>query len=98
MNMTRLEAALGGPACRTRRDRIHNWTRLGLLPVVGEKHPGTGKVRQYADRAIDTARVLEDLTELGIGFLGREKFIAKIVADKKLRAAVKLLKEARVAA
>jgi hypothetical protein len=44
-------------------DRIRNWTREGLLEPVGEKNPGTGKVRRYPDSALIDAALLQVITD-----------------------------------
>ena len=48
---------------RAAGDRIRNWTREGLLTPVGEKHPGTGKVRRYAADALIEAALLQVITD-----------------------------------
>lgn len=44
-------------------DRIRNWTREGLLVPVGEKNPGTGKVRRYPESALIDAALLQVITD-----------------------------------
>ncbi len=44
-------------------DRIRNWTREGLLEPVGEKNPGTGKVRRYPESALIDAALLQVITD-----------------------------------
>jgi len=44
-------------------DRIRNWTREGLLEPVGEKNPGTGKVRRYPESALLDAALLQVITD-----------------------------------
>jgi hypothetical protein len=48
---------------RVAGDRIRNWTREGLLNPVGEKHPGTGKVRKYPQGALIEAAFLQVITD-----------------------------------
>jgi hypothetical protein len=48
---------------RAAGDRIRNWTREGLLNPVGEKHPGTGKVRRYPQSALLEAAFLQVITD-----------------------------------
>ena len=43
-------------------NRARNWTREGLLPTVGEKHPGIGRERRYPERAMLDAMLLQVLT------------------------------------
>jgi hypothetical protein len=48
-------------------DRIRNWTKDGLLEPTGEKNPGTGRSRQYPEKALIEAMVLLELMDcLGI--------------------------------
>ena len=44
-------------------DRIRNWTREGLLEPLGEKNPGTGKVRRYPESALIDAALLQVITD-----------------------------------
>jgi hypothetical protein len=44
-------------------DRIRNWTREGLLEPVGEKNPGTGKVRRYPESTLLDAALLQVITD-----------------------------------
>lgn len=48
---------------RAAGDRIRNWTREGLLVPVGEKNPGTGKVRRYAADAVVDAALLQTIVD-----------------------------------
>jgi hypothetical protein len=48
---------------RAAGDRIRNWTREGLLDPVGDKHPGTGKVRKYPQSALMEAAFLQVITD-----------------------------------
>jgi hypothetical protein len=48
---------------RAAGDRIRNWTREGLLNPVGEKHPGTGKVRRYPADTLMEAALLQVITD-----------------------------------
>src|SRR6478672_6445981 len=48
-------------------ERVHHWTREGLLEPIGEKNPGRGRIRLYSDDAIFTARVLNELADFGVG-------------------------------
>jgi len=48
-------------------DRIRNWTKDGLLEPTGDKNPGTGRSRQYPEKALIEAMVLLELMDcLGI--------------------------------
>jgi DNA-binding transcriptional MerR regulator len=44
-------------------DRIRNWTREGLLAPIGEKNPGTGKVRRYPETALRDAALIQVITD-----------------------------------
>jgi hypothetical protein len=48
-------------------DRLRNWTDEDLLTLIGDKNPGTGKRRQYAEGAVIEALVLTHLS----GAVGR---------------------------
>jgi hypothetical protein len=48
-------------------ERVRHWTREGLLPLTGDKHPGTGRKRLFGNDALAIARVLNELAEHGIG-------------------------------
>jgi hypothetical protein len=48
---------------RAAEDRIRNWTRERLLNPVGERHPGTGKVRRYPESALIEAAFLQVITD-----------------------------------
>jgi hypothetical protein len=48
---------------RATGDRIRNWTREGLLVPVGEKNPGTGKVRRYPESALMQAALLQVIVD-----------------------------------
>jgi hypothetical protein len=48
-------------------DRIRNWTKDGLLEPAGDKNPGTGRSRQYPEKALIEAMVLLELMDcLGV--------------------------------
>lgn len=44
-------------------DRLKNWTREGLLKTVGEKNPGRGRARQFSERTMVDAVLLQILTD-----------------------------------
>ena len=46
-------------------ERIRHWTREGFLIPTGEKNPGTGRHRTYAETAIEDALILNALADLG---------------------------------
>ncbi len=52
-------------------ERLRHWTREGLLIPLGEKNPGTGRARTYADESLIDAAVLNILADMGlrVGFL-----------------------------
>jgi hypothetical protein len=62
-------------ARRVRRDgedidvvlnRLRNWTKEGLLPPLGDKHPGAGKSRFYPQYAAVDAAVIGALAAAGV--------------------------------
>jgi len=44
-------------------DRLRNWTKEGLISTSGERHPGTGRARQYSQKALVDAVLLQALTD-----------------------------------
>ena len=48
---------------RATGDRIRNWTREGLLTPIGEKNPGTGKVRRYPESALMQAALIQVIVD-----------------------------------
>jgi hypothetical protein len=49
-------------------NRIKNWTREGLITPVGDRHPGTGRARQYPRKVLYEAALLQKLIDCtGIG-------------------------------
>ena len=48
---------------RSAGDRVRNWTRENLLSPIGEKNPGTGKVRRYPPSALMDAAFLQVITD-----------------------------------
>jgi hypothetical protein len=48
---------------RATGDRIRNWTREGLLVPIGEKNPGTGKVRHYPEAALMQAALIQVIVD-----------------------------------
>jgi DNA-binding transcriptional MerR regulator len=47
-------------------ERLRHWTREGLLTPIGDKHPGTGRQRQYNDSAVFDAAILNALADHGL--------------------------------
>jgi hypothetical protein len=43
-------------------DRFRNWTKMGIIKPVGEKHPGSGRKKRYTNDALLRAVILETLT------------------------------------
>jgi hypothetical protein len=54
-----------GETLTTAVDRLRDWVREGLLRPVGERHPGTGRKRQYSRAEMIDAILLETLVEAG---------------------------------
>jgi hypothetical protein len=50
-------------------DRIRGWGDLGLIDVLGDKHPGTGRKRTYATSALIDALTFTALTDAGLPVL-----------------------------
>jgi hypothetical protein len=57
-------------------ERVRHWTREGLLELVGDRNPGTGRKRLYDEQALTTARILNALASfgVGIGLTGKDYF------------------------
>jgi DNA-binding transcriptional MerR regulator len=55
-------------------ERIRHWTRERLLVTAQGMHPGTGYKRLYDPSVVQTARVLNLLTELGVSMRTLELF------------------------
>jgi DNA-binding transcriptional MerR regulator len=48
------------------KERIRHWARVGLIRSVGDKHPGTGRHREYDGQALVDIVVLNALAEMGL--------------------------------
>ena len=48
-------------------ERVRHWTREGQLELAGERNPGTGRKRLYANKALTKALVLNELSHYGLG-------------------------------
>lgn len=55
-----------GEQLQTAIDRVRNWTKEGLLTLEGEKNPGTGRSRKYAEDALLEASLLDVLSDFGM--------------------------------
>jgi hypothetical protein len=54
-----------GETLTTAVDRLRDWVREGLIRPAGERHPGTGRKRQYNRAEMIDAILLETLVEAG---------------------------------
>jgi hypothetical protein len=65
-------------------DRVRNWTKEGLLKPVGDIHPGTGRKKQYSEKAAIRALILQTISD-ATG--GRSVFLAEMIkeVDARLR-------------
>jgi DNA-binding transcriptional MerR regulator len=83
-------------------ERIHHWTREGLLEPLGKKNPGRGRVRLYSDDTVISARILTALADfgMGVGLMGPAiaktalqlgQHVATELADQKSRGIVSFL-------
>jgi hypothetical protein len=64
-------------------NRVKNWTREGLIRPVGDRHPGTGRARQYHRRVLFEAALLQVLVDCtGIGAISAGPLLD--AAKKKL--------------
>jgi hypothetical protein len=75
---------LDGEDLTTAINRARNWTREGLLPTVGEKHPGIGRERLYPKQAIRDAVILQMLTSVvGMTAVGATPVLKAMLKDVK---------------
>ncbi len=44
-------------------DRLRNWTDVGIIKAIGDKHPGTGRKKQYSRLALLQAVLLQALSD-----------------------------------
>src|ERR1700730_13603223 len=69
-------------------NRIKNWTREGLITPVGDRHPGTGRARQYPRRVLFEAALLQLLVDCtGIGAINAGPLLHE--AKKRLAVIIK---------
>jgi hypothetical protein len=52
-----------GEELRTAVDRVRNWSKEGLLKPVGDIHPGTGRKKQYSEKAAIRAMILQAISD-----------------------------------
>jgi hypothetical protein len=73
-----------GEELRTAVDRVRNWTKEGLLKPVGDTHPGTGRKKQYSEKAAIRALILQAISD-ATG--GRSIYLAHMIeeVDAQLR-------------
>jgi DNA-binding transcriptional MerR regulator len=61
------ERIVGNGELQPAIERVHHWTREGLLEPIGDRNPGTGRRRLYSEDAVVAAKVLNLLAGLGVG-------------------------------
>jgi hypothetical protein len=73
-----------GEELRTAVDRVRNWTKEGLLKPVGDIHPGTGRKKQYSEKAAIRALILQAISD-ATG--GRAVYLAHMIefVEEQLR-------------
>jgi hypothetical protein len=75
---------LPGEELATAIARARNWTREGLLPTVGERHPGVGRERLYPKQAIRDAVILQTLASaVGMPAVGAAPVLKAMLRDVK---------------
>ena len=47
-------------------DRLRNWTKMGIISPIGDRHPGTGRKKRYSPMALVEAILIQALTD-GLG-------------------------------
>jgi hypothetical protein len=55
-------------------ERLRSWTKEGVLPVAGDKNPGTGRAREYDISAAYTAVILNAVADVGLP-IGRQRYL-----------------------
>ena len=98
LNAAELDMAARGCTSRRGTDQIRHWTKLGLLPVTGNPHPGTGRSVRYPESAIGRLKAIDQLASLGIDLIGKRKFVDKVIGNPELLRAASLLRRALVSA
>jgi hypothetical protein len=71
-----------GEELRTAVDRVRNWTKEGLLKPVGDIHPGTGRKKQYSEKAAIRALILQAISD-ATG--GRSVYLAHMIEEVEAR-------------
>jgi DNA-binding transcriptional MerR regulator len=54
-------------------ERLRHWTTEGLLVPIGDRNPGSGKPRTYADSAVFDAAILNTLADVGF-HIGKQRY------------------------
>ena len=66
-------------------ERVHYWTREGLLKAVGERSPGKGKRVIYPDTADRDAWILNAMMDAGVPVEGQKLAMGMVRQDRHLR-------------
>jgi hypothetical protein len=66
-------------------ERLHYWTREGLLKPVGERSPGRGKRVTYPDTAARDAAILNTMMDGGVPVEGQKLAMGMVRQDRHLR-------------
>jgi DNA-binding transcriptional MerR regulator len=66
-------------------ERLHYWTREGLLKPVGERSPGKGKRVTYPDTAVQHALILGAMMERGVSVEDQRRAMKIVREDLALR-------------
>ena len=71
-----------GEELTTAVDRVRNWAKEGLLKPVGDAHPGTGRKKQYPEKAAVRAMILQAISD-ATG--GRAVYLAQMIESVEAR-------------
>ncbi len=86
MKLSEMKGELG---CTGRRVQI--WSAAGLLGK--QAAPGTGTHREYDEREVERARVLNLLSDLGVTIGIQAKLIDHLLCDHKSRSVLEHLRQ-----
>jgi hypothetical protein len=88
MTLSELESELPGQSSQKRLERLRNFSKEGVIPVYGEKSPGTGKRRLYSDEAVQVCAIVELMSEIGMAPTSNADLIRLMTKDADLLCAL----------
>lgn len=90
-----IDKALGGVSSSARMERIKDYHKRGMLPVLGSKNPGTGRAVLFSNDAFEIVATLELFKKLGLRYQGKKAFVKMVASDPDLLMALRDLVEAK---